>query len=150
MLLQTNSYVVPRDKRTEHARLMKRFRQTLLRLGCDQFEVYEQVGPQWNASKSTGRFVQLIRFRDRKHHEEVQAAERQDESAQEVIREFCELVNFTYQQEQSLFTSGFYISALPVASARIGANGQPEAAPEEVIADSGDVITTAASDNSVG
>ena len=34
MLLQTNSYVVPKDKRLEHAKLMRRFRQTLVRLGC--------------------------------------------------------------------------------------------------------------------
>ena len=33
MLLQTNSYIVPKDKRSEHSRLIRRFRQTLGRLG---------------------------------------------------------------------------------------------------------------------
>src|SRR5215218_7172452 len=44
MLLQTNSYIVPKDRRSEHTRLLRRFRQTLTRLGAEHFEVYEQVG----------------------------------------------------------------------------------------------------------
>jgi hypothetical protein len=112
MLLQTNSYIVPRDKRMEHARLLRRFRQTLLRLGCDHFEVYEQVGTNWNTGETTGRFVQIMRFRDRKHQLEVQAAERTDPTAQALVREFCELINFPYQQQQGLFAVGFYTSFL--------------------------------------
>src|SRR5690242_18690460 len=76
MLLQTNSYVVPKEKRTEHSRLLARFRQTLLRLGCDHFEAYEQTGSNWSGSEGTGRFVQIMRFRDRKQQLAVQAAER--------------------------------------------------------------------------
>jgi hypothetical protein len=112
MLLQTNSYIVPRDKRMEHARLLRRFRQTLLRLGCDHFEVYEQVGANWNTGETTGRFVQIMRFRDRKHQLSVQGAERTDPVAQALVREFCELINFTYQQQQGLFAVGFYTSFL--------------------------------------
>ena len=112
MLLQTNSYIVPRDKRMEHARLLRRFRQTLLRLGCDHFEVYEQVGTNWNTGETTGRFVQIMRFRDRKHQLSVQAAERSDTTAQVLVREFCELINFPYQQQQGLFAVGFYTSFL--------------------------------------
>src|SRR5208282_5003815 len=112
MLLQTNSYIVPRDKRMEHARLLRRFRQTLLRLGCDHFEVYEQVGANWNTGETTGRFVQIMRFRDRKHQLSVQAAERSDTTAQTLVREFCELINFPYQQQQGLFAVGFYTSFL--------------------------------------
>ncbi|HEX5242067.1 MAG TPA: hypothetical protein VFW23_02310 [Tepidisphaeraceae bacterium] len=108
MLLQTNSYVVPHDKRTEHVKLLARFRQTLLRLGCDSFEVYEQVGPNWNASQTSGRFVQIMRFRDRRHQQAVQQAERTDPMAQKLIAEFCELINFQYQQQQSLFATSFY------------------------------------------
>src|SRR3954471_22672357 len=113
MLLQTNSYIVPKDKRAEHARLLQRFRQTLARLGCDHFEAYEQVGANWSGD-TTGRFVQLMRFRDRKHQQQVQAAERSDASAQALIKEFCELINFPYQQQQGLFAVGFYqgVSAL--------------------------------------
>jgi hypothetical protein len=112
MLLQTNSYIVPRDRRMEHARLLRRFRQTLLRLGCDHFEVYEQVGTNWNTGETTGRFVQIMRFRDRKHQLAVQAAERTDPTAQALVREFCELINFPYQQQQGLFAVGFYTSFL--------------------------------------
>jgi hypothetical protein len=112
MLLQTNSYIVPRDKRAEHARLLRRFRQTLLRLGCDHFEVYEQVGPNWSSQDSSGRFVQIMRFRDRKHQTAVQTAERNDPAAQTLLKEFCELINLNYQQQQGLFAVGYYTSFL--------------------------------------
>lgn len=118
MLLQTNSYIVPKDKRAEHARMVRRFRQTLLRLGCDHFEVYEQVGANWSNSESTGRYVQILRFVDRKHQLSVQSAERADPTAQAVIAEFCDLINFPYQQQQGLFAVGFYTSVLPVAPGR--------------------------------
>jgi hypothetical protein len=119
MLLQTNSYIVPKDKRSEHTRLLRKFRTTLARLGADHFEVYEQVGANFTAGEATGRFVQIMRFRDRQHQLEVQAAERQDPDAQRLIQEFCALINFPYQQQQGLFAVGFYTSALPVASTRI-------------------------------
>jgi hypothetical protein len=118
MLLQTNSYIVPKEKRAEHARLMRRFRQVLNRLGCDNFEVYEQVGANWSNTQTSGRFVQIMRFRDRKHQLAVQGAERTDPSAQELIAEFCDLVNYPYQQQQGQFAVGFYSSVLPVAPAR--------------------------------
>jgi hypothetical protein len=118
MLLQTNSYVVPREKRTEHARLIRRFRQTLLRLGCDHFEVYEQVGANWSADDSIQRFVQILRFVDRKHQLAVQAAERVDPTAQAVIAEFCDMINFAVQQEKGLFAVGYYTSVLPVVPRR--------------------------------
>lgn len=123
MLLQTNSYIVPKEKRAEHSRLIRRFRQTLLRLGCDHFEVYEQVGSNWSNSESGGRYVQILRFVDRKHQLAVQAAERNDPTAQAVIADFCELINFPYQQQQGLFAVGFYTSVLPIAPKR-GARGE--------------------------
>jgi hypothetical protein len=112
MLLQTNSYVVPKEKRAEHVRLLARFRQTLAKFGCDDFEVFEQSGSNWTGNETTGRYVQMIRFRDKKHHMEVQTAERTDPMAQKVIAEFCELINFPYQQQQGLFAVGFYTSVL--------------------------------------
>jgi hypothetical protein len=112
MLLQTNSYVVPKEKRSEHARLLRRFKQVLHRLGCDHFEVYEQVGTNWTSDQSSGRFVQIMRFKDRKQQMAVQAAERDDPVAQAVIAEFCELINFPYQQQQGLFAIGYYTSIL--------------------------------------
>src|SRR5881227_2766063 len=118
MLLQTNSYVVPKEKRAEHARMVRKFRQTLARLGCDQFDVFEQVGANWAGGETTGRFVQMMRFRDRKHQLAVQNAEKQDAAAQQLIAEFCELINFPYQQQQGLFAVGFYQSVLPVAPPR--------------------------------
>lgn len=131
MLLQTNSYVVPKDRRAEHARLLRRFRQTLARLGCDQFEVYEQAGQNWSSGDTSGRFVQIMKFRDRRHQLAVQAAERNDAQAQQLIAEFCELINFPYQQQHGLFAVGFYNSVLPVGPARPGAQ-QPH---EEAVSD---------------
>ena len=118
MLLQTNSYIVPKDKRAEHARLLRRFRAALAKLGCDSFEVYEQVGANWNTGEPTGRYVQIMRFRDRRHQVAVQQAERNDPASQAIIAEFCQLINFPYQQQQGLFAVGFYNSALPVAPVR--------------------------------
>jgi hypothetical protein len=111
MLLQTNSYIVPKERRDEHARMMRRFRQVLAKIGCDQFEVYEQTAPNWAPGES-GRCVQLMRFRDRKHQQQVQAAERSDPAAQAIIAEFCEMLNIAYQQEQGFFASGFYQAVL--------------------------------------
>src|ERR1700722_5657432 len=123
MLLQTNSYIVPKDKRAEHARLLRRFRQSLLRLGCDHFEVYEQVGPNWNTGETTGRFVQILRFRDRKHQLAVQAAEKSDTEAQRAVAEFCDLINLPYQQQQGLYAVGYYTSFLKMPSQKTVASG---------------------------
>ena len=135
MLLQTNSYVVPKDKRNEHSRLVQRFRQTLNRLGCDHFEVYEQTGANWGPIEQAGnvRFVQIMRFRDRRQQQQVQAAERNDPTAQALIREFCELINFPFQQQQGWFAVGFYNSivttnALPGGTAGMGEAEQPHGA----------------------
>ena len=108
MLLQTNSYIVPKDKRTEHARLIKRFKQVMNRLGCDDFEVYEQAGPNWS-NEVGGRFVQIMRFRDRDQQKAIRAAEQSDAVAQELVREFCELMNFGYQHQQGLATTAYYM-----------------------------------------
>jgi hypothetical protein len=131
MLLQTNSYIVPKDKRSEHARLLRRFRAALAKLGCDSFEVYEQVGANWNTGEPTGRYVQIMRFRDRRHQVAVQQAERNDPNAQAIIAEFCQLINFPYQQQQGLFAVGFYSGVLPVAPTRAQAGdaGPGDAAP---------------------
>jgi hypothetical protein len=110
MLLQTNSYVVPKDKRTEHARLVKRFKQVMARLGLTDFEVYEQAGPNWSTEVG-GRFVQIMRFRDREHQKAVRDAESADGTAQDLVREFCELVNFNYQHQNGIATTAFYLGA---------------------------------------
>ena len=147
MLLQTNSYFVPKDRRMEHARLLRRFRQALARIGCDHFEVYEQVGSNWSVGESTGRFVQIMRFRDRKHQQAVQAAERSDPGAQSLIKEFCDLINFPYQQQQGLFAIGFYTSVLPVAPLRVAGDesggGETAAGAAAGAADAGAVAATA-------
>jgi hypothetical protein len=110
MLLQTTSYIVPKDKRAEHARLLRRFRQILLRLGCEHFEAFEQVGANWNPNQTSGRFVQIIRFHDRAAFLAHQNAEKSDAEAQQAVAEFCELINLPYQLEQGLFAVGHYIS----------------------------------------
>ena len=110
MLLQTNSYIVPPEKKAAHNNLMKRFRQVLVRIGCDHFEVFEQVGANWAGADASGRFVQIMKFRDLKHCLGVQAAERQDPAAQSLVKEFCDLINLPYQTEQGLFAHGYYQS----------------------------------------
>jgi hypothetical protein len=148
MLLQTNSYVVPKDKRNEHTRLVRRFRQSLARLGCDHFEVYEQVSQNWGGQDSGGRYVQIMRFRDRRHQLEVQAAERADPGAQALIQEFCELINFPFQQQQGLFAVGFYSSVLPTVSGRDIGIADDEAGPtatQEQQGDSAEVSAPSAS-----
>jgi hypothetical protein len=62
--------------------------------------------------------VQIMRFRDRKHQLAVQNAERSDPAAQKLIAEFCDLINYPYQQQQGQFAVGFYSTVLPVAPAR--------------------------------
>jgi hypothetical protein len=132
MLLQTNSYIVPRDKRVEHARLLRRFRQTLLRLGCNHFEVYEQTGANWSSGDNSGRFVQIMRFRDRKQQLSVQNAERADPAAQALLKEFCELINLPYQQQQGLFAVGFYTSFMRMPEFRPqGSGAAAEPTPEQ-------------------
>lgn len=108
MLLQTNSYIVPKEKRAAHNHLMQRFRQVLMKIGCDHFEVFEQVGANWAGGETSGRFVQMMKFRDRKHCQAVQLVERKDPAAQALVREFCELINFPYQEQQGLFAHGYY------------------------------------------
>lgn len=132
MLLQTNSYIVPKDRRAEHARLLRRFRQTLARLGCEHFEVYEQVGQNWSAEQTSGRFVQIMRFRDRRHQLAVQSAERTDPTAQRLIAEFCDIINFPYQQQHGMFAVGFYTRALPAAPSRPAErDGEEESSAEQ-------------------
>jgi hypothetical protein len=133
MLLQTNSYVVPKDKRQEHERLIRKIRQALLRIGCDCFEVYEQVGPSWSPVKG-GRFIQIMRFRDRQQHQEIQQAEKSDAGLQQLINEFMELIDLPAQQEEGLFAMGHYsrISATPASEMgqmEQGPNGVPSEPP---------------------
>ncbi len=92
MLLQTNSYLIPAEKRNEHERLMRRFRQMLKTLGCDHFEVCEQLGAEFGESRPISRFVQMLRFRDRRHFQAVQSAERNDPAAQALVKEFMQLL----------------------------------------------------------
>ena len=140
MLLQTNSYIVPKNKRGEHARMMARFRRCFTRLGS-AFEVYEQVGPNF-AGDGGGRFVQIMRFRDRKHQQDVHERERGDAAAQTLIADFCRLVNLPYQQQQGLFATSFYSGVLhePVAgdAADEEAQDAPDG-PEPVDSPSGEV-----------
>lgn len=139
MLMQTNSYLVPREKRAEHARLLRRFKQVLARLGCEHFEVYEQVGPGWSDEPS-GRFVQIMRFRDRRQQSAVQAAERSDPAAQAIIADFCKLVNFPYQQQQGLFVASYYRSILDDGSeaGQRGKSGPAASEPASLPMETGD------------
>jgi hypothetical protein len=110
MLLLTNSYNVPADKRTEHTRLAKRFQQAMARLGCEDFEVFEQTGLNWS-NETTGRFVQIMRFRDLAHFQQVQDAEQHDPAAREIIGQFLDLVGFAEQVAQKQAFTSYYQSS---------------------------------------
>ncbi|HEX8342137.1 MAG TPA: hypothetical protein VF624_14630 [Tepidisphaeraceae bacterium] len=127
MLLQTNSYIVPKEKRAEHKHLMQRFRQVLAKIGCDHFEVFEQVGANWAGGETSGRFVQLMKFRDRKHCQSVQQSERSDPAAQALVRDFCELINFPYQEQQGLFAHGYYNAVIEPIKPRAAGPAQAAA-----------------------
>jgi hypothetical protein len=101
-----------------------------LRLGCDHFEVFEQVGANWSSNDTSGRFVQIMHFRDRKHQLAIQAAERSDPTAQSLLKEFCELINLPYQQQQGLFAVGFYTSFLRMPQRTDTPVATGQAAPE--------------------
>jgi len=131
MLLQTNSYVVPRDRREEHERLIRRIRQALLRIGCDCFEVYEQVGANWAPIKGGARFIQIMRFRDRQHHQDIQEAEKNDPGFQELINEFMELIDLPEQQSQGLFAMGYYSLSNATPAHDVGSNNSPRPAPSD-------------------
>jgi hypothetical protein len=135
MLLQTNSYIVPKDKRTEHARLVKQFKQVMSRLGCDDFEVYEQAGPNWSTEVG-GRFVQIMKFRDREHQRSIREAEQSDAAAQELVREFIELINFPYQHQQGLATTAFYVGVVSQTAPEKGKAGGRKIVPPGVDASS--------------
>jgi len=123
MLLQTNSYVVPKDKREEHVRLIRRIKQAMLRIGCEQFEIYEQVGANWAAMKGGGRFIQIMKFRDRQHHHEIQEAEKNDPGVQQLISKFMELVDLPEQQTCGSFAMGYYSRI--AGGAEVSSGGAP-------------------------
>ena len=102
--------------------------------------MYEQVGANWTSGEPTGRYVQIMRFRDRRHQLAVQQAERTDPVAQQIIADFCQLINFPYQQQQGLFAVGFYNSVLPVAPSRPQAAEAPAEAVAEAPAEAAEVL----------
>lgn len=113
MLLQTNAYSLPRDKKDQHARLVKRFEDCFRRLGAS-FEVYQQVdaGFKDQADQNSLRFVQLMKFKDEKHLASVRAAEVSDAACTQLIKDFCELIDYSGQVQSGLFLPGYYASVV--------------------------------------
>lgn len=108
MLLQTNAYVVPKDKQDQHARLVRKLKEAMRRIGGN-IEVYEQVGPNFSLrEEATGRFVQVMRFKDKRQLQQVQQAERADPTCQRLISELCDLIDLPRQMEVGTFIAGQY------------------------------------------
>jgi hypothetical protein len=83
--------------------------------------------------------VQIIRFRDRQHQLDVREAERLDLEAQSLIEEFCQLINFPYQQEHGLFAVGFYNELRPADSPKVAEQAADiDQDLDDMIADLGD------------
>jgi len=118
MLLQTNTYLVPAERREEHARLVRRMADVLKRLGCEHFEVHEEINPDGTIAPAYSRFVQILRFRDRQHYQLVRSAEAADPAAQELVAEFCALIDLPAQQQQGTFSVSFLNAVLPPPAAR--------------------------------
>jgi hypothetical protein len=74
----------------------------------------------------------------------VQSAERTDPTAQRLIAEFCDIINFPYQQQHGLFAVGFYTGALPAGPARPPEREVEEEAGAEQAAAAQSAQTTAA------
>jgi hypothetical protein len=72
-----------------------------------------------------------MRFKDRKQQLSVQNAERADPAAQALLKEFCELINLPYQQQQGLFAVGFYTSFMRMPEIRPQGNGAPTEEPKD-------------------
>ena len=110
MILLTHAYLVPREKEDQHARLVRRLAEVMSGLGAE-FEVFEQRAAEIGSQESaTGRFVQIARFRDQKHLQQVQAAETSNIQAQALIAEICELVDMAGQQMRGTYLPGTYVS----------------------------------------
>lgn len=145
MLMQTNAYNVPADRRDRHERLMRKFADAFRRIGAS-FEVYEQVGSTFNpADESTGRFVQVMRFRDRHHLHLVRQFEESDPTAQAMIAEFCELVDIASQQQRGAFLPGYYFGLVGRPDTDL-----PEASPPSLMPDDAPPSPDNSTDNSTG
>lgn len=105
MLVQTHSYLLKPELREEHARLTARMAAVLARLGCVAFEVLEQVD---DVGQPTGRVVQILRFRNSRHHREVQSAEAADAEAQQLVRRFAHLIDHAGQLAAGTFQMRYY------------------------------------------
>ena len=80
--------------------------------------MYEQVGANWGGATPPAASCRSCVSAIAAISSAVQNAERNDPAAQQLIAEFCELINYPYQQQQQQFVVGFYASALPIAPLR--------------------------------
>ena len=103
MLLQTNSYIVPADRRADHARLIRKFRQALSRIGCDQFEVYEQVGPNWSPGAMREICPESCAFATASINKPCRRLKETIQDRSKSSPNFATLINFPYQQQARLF-----------------------------------------------
>ena len=141
MLLQTNSYLVPRDRLAAHDELMARFRRCFERLGvrAGQFEVYRQTSDDFAEDRSIPavRCVQMMRFATTDEHEQVRNREFDDPEAQSLIIELSRLVDLPAQQRSGHFGGGFYSDRLDDAEPEAAAealeegNDDPEVGPDD-------------------
>jgi hypothetical protein len=114
MLLQTNSYLVPRDRIRAHDDLMRRFRSCFSRLGLEtqQFEVLRETGPEFSTPRTSAvRHVQVVRFRDKDQYDLIHDAEAADPEAQELVAEFARLVELEAQQRRGHFVGTYYVQS---------------------------------------
>ncbi len=118
MLLQTNSYLVPRDRMAAHDELMRRFAACFARLGVAEgaFELFRQTSAEYrpDTAAAAQRVTQILRFDDRKQQEAVHEAEAHDAEAAALVGELRKLVDLDEQAARGHFTSSYYAS-VPLA-----------------------------------
>ncbi|MEM7808642.1 MAG: hypothetical protein AAF561_11060 [Planctomycetota bacterium] len=125
MLLQTNSYLVPRHRLREHDDLMRQFVACFRRLGVADgaFEVFQSLDHEYRQhdNQPHQRITQILRFRDHDQQQAVHRAEASDPEAAELVEKLRRLVDLDEQAARKQFTSNYYgqiiLTGSPQASA---------------------------------
>lgn len=113
MIVLTHAYLVAPDRLDDHGRLFRRLREAAARLG-EELELLQELSPDLAPPDSTSlkpvRFVQIARFKDRAHLQQLQAAERGDATLQALLSELIALLDLPSQRQRGTYVSGYYVT----------------------------------------
>lgn len=83
MYIETYAYKVPEDKIDQYLDIQRRTKEIYLRYGCIAYEVF-QTDDDW--------CLEISRFKDRKHYENVTRHVDLDPKIKTLWKEFCSIV----------------------------------------------------------